>query len=135
MRFGAFEVDVEAGELCKHGLKIGLQDQPFQVLALLLERPGQVVTREEVRKRLWASDTFVDSERGLNRAISRLREALGDSAENPRFHPDPSQTRLPFSCAGHQDRARQSVNSEFEVGDQTPTEPKSTAAQGHPPAR
>jgi DNA-binding winged helix-turn-helix (wHTH) protein len=85
IRFGAFEADLQAGELRKHGLKIKLQDQPFQILALLLERPGQVVSREELHKKLWAEDTFVDFDRGLNRAINRLREALNDSADSPRF--------------------------------------------------
>jgi DNA-binding winged helix-turn-helix (wHTH) protein len=85
MRFGAFDADLRAQELRKHGLKIKLQDQPFQVLALLLERPGEVVTRDELQAKLWAADTFVDFDRGLNKAISRLREALGDSADDPHF--------------------------------------------------
>src|SRR5947209_17443700 len=83
--FGAFEVDWEAGEVRKHGIRLKLQEQPFQVLALLLRRPGQVVTREELRTQLWSADTFVDFEHGLNSAINKLREALGDSADNPRF--------------------------------------------------
>jgi TolB-like protein/Tfp pilus assembly protein PilF len=85
IRFGAFEIDLQSGELRKHGLRIKLRDQSFQVLALLLERRGQVVTREELQRKLWATDTFVDFERGLNKAINRLREALGDSAERPSF--------------------------------------------------
>src|SRR5215472_5648821 len=85
IRFGAFEIDLESGELRKHGLKIKLREQSFQVLALLLERQGKVVTREELQRKLWATDTFVDFERGLNKAINRLREALGDSAERPSF--------------------------------------------------
>lgn len=84
-RFGVFELDLRAGELRRSGVKIKLQDQPFQVLALLLERPGEVVTREEVRKQLWPADTFVDFDHSLNAAIRRLRDALGDSAENPTF--------------------------------------------------
>src|SRR2546422_11099698 len=83
--FGAFEVDLEAGEVRKHGIRLKLQEQPFQVLALLLRRPGQVVTREELRTQLWSADTFVDFDHGLNSAINKLREALGDSADNPRF--------------------------------------------------
>jgi TolB-like protein/DNA-binding winged helix-turn-helix (wHTH) protein/Tfp pilus assembly protein PilF len=83
--FGVFEVDIPAGELRKHGLRIRLQEQPFQVLAVLLERPGGVVTREELKKKLWPADTFVDFDHGLNKAISKIREALNDSAENPRF--------------------------------------------------
>src|SRR6202451_1287399 len=83
--FGVFEVDIPAGELRKHGLRIRLQEQPFQVLAVLLERPGGVVTREELKKKLWPADTFVDFDHGLNKAISKIREALNDSAEHPRF--------------------------------------------------
>jgi TolB-like protein/DNA-binding winged helix-turn-helix (wHTH) protein/Flp pilus assembly protein TadD len=85
LRFGTFELDVRAGELCKHGLRIRLQEQPLQVLAMLLEHPGEVVTREELQKRLWPADTFVDFDHGLNKAISKIREALGDSAESPRY--------------------------------------------------
>lgn len=84
-RFGVFEVDLRAGELRRSGLKVRLQEQPMQVLALLLERPGEVVSREDLRNRLWKADTFVDFDHGLNAAIKRLRDALGDSAENPRF--------------------------------------------------
>lgn len=85
IRFGAFEVDLRSGELRKNGMRIHLAEQPLQVLALLLEHPGEVVTREELRQCLWSSDTFVDFEHGLNAAVKRLREALGDSADNPRF--------------------------------------------------
>ena len=83
-RFGTFEVDLEAGELYKQGLKVKLQEQTFQVLAALIERPREIVTREELRKRLWP-DTVVDFDRGLNKSINRLRETLGDDANNPRF--------------------------------------------------
>jgi TolB-like protein/DNA-binding winged helix-turn-helix (wHTH) protein/Flp pilus assembly protein TadD len=83
--FGVFELDLRAGELRKHGLRIRLQEQPFQVLALLLEHPGEVVTREELQKKLWPADTFVDFDHGLNKAINKLREALDDSADSPRF--------------------------------------------------
>jgi len=85
VRFGVFEVDLRTGELRKHGLKVRLQEQPFQVLALLLARPGETVTREELRERLWTADTFVDFDHGLNKAINKIREALGDSATSPRF--------------------------------------------------
>src|SRR5207249_5933442 len=84
-RFDAFEVDFRAGELYKAGRKIKLQVQPFQVLAVLLERPGEVVTREEFEKRLWPGDTFVDFEHSLNTAIKKLRQALGDDKKKPRF--------------------------------------------------
>ena len=84
-RFGVFEADLRAGELRKRGLQVRLQEQPFQVLAMLLEHPGEVVTREELQKRLWPSDTFVDFDHGLNKAINKIRDALGDSAESPRF--------------------------------------------------
>lgn len=85
LSFGAFELDLRAGELRKHGLRIRLQEQPFQVLAMLMEHPGEVVTREDLQKKLWPADTFVDFDHGLNKAINKLREALGDSAESPRF--------------------------------------------------
>jgi len=85
LRFGTFEADIRAGELRKQGVRIKLQDQPFQVLAVLLQRPGDVVTREELRSQIWPEDTFVDFDNSLNTAINKLREALGDSADNPRF--------------------------------------------------
>ena len=85
LRFDVFAVDVRAGELRRNGAKLKLQEQPFQVLCALLEHPGELVTREELRSRLWPADTFVDFDHGLNAAIRRLREALGDSAEIPRF--------------------------------------------------
>jgi len=83
--FGVFEMDLRAGELRKQGLKIKLQEQPFQVLAMLLEHPGELVSREELQRKLWPADTFVDFDHGLNKAITKIREALGDSAESPRF--------------------------------------------------
>ncbi len=84
-RFGPFAVDFRAGELLKNGRRIRLQDQPLQVLALLLEHPGETITREELHQKLWPNDTFVDFDHGLNNAINRLRETLCDSAENPRY--------------------------------------------------
>ena len=84
VRFGTFEVDLQTGELRKAGQKLKFSGQPFQVLAILLERPGEVVTREELQKRLWP-DTFVDVDHNLNTAINKIREVLGDEAENPRF--------------------------------------------------
>jgi Tol biopolymer transport system component/DNA-binding winged helix-turn-helix (wHTH) protein len=85
VRFGTFEVDLRLGELRKNGVRLKLTGQPFQILVILLEHPGDLVTREQLQRRLWPSDTFVDFDRGLNAAINRVREALGDSAENPRF--------------------------------------------------
>src|SRR6202161_2197910 len=84
LRFGAFEADVRTGELRKQGKRIKLQHQPFQLLVMLLESPGQVVTRYELRSKLWPQTT-VDFDHGLNKAISKIREALGDSPEHPRF--------------------------------------------------
>ena len=84
-RFGTFEVDVRARELRKGGIRIRLQDQPFEILAVMIERPGEIVTRDELRERLWPAGTFVDFEHSLNAAIKRLRSALGDDADNPRF--------------------------------------------------
>src|SRR5437868_61201 len=85
LRFGLFEVDPRSREVRRSGVKVKLQEQPFEVLSLLLERPGEVVTREELRDRLWPADTFVDFDHSVNAAIKRLRDALGDSADNPRF--------------------------------------------------
>ena len=85
VRFGIYEVNLRAGELRKNGLKLKIQEQPFKVLAMLLEHPGEIVTREELQKALWSTDTFVDFEHGLNKAINKIREALDDSADNPRF--------------------------------------------------
>jgi len=85
VQFGAFEFNLDSGVLRKHDLRIKLQGQPIQVLGILLERPGEVVTREELQKSLWPADTFVDFEHSLNAAIKRLRAALGDSADSPRF--------------------------------------------------
>jgi TolB-like protein/DNA-binding winged helix-turn-helix (wHTH) protein/Tfp pilus assembly protein PilF len=85
LHFATFEIDLRAGELRKQGLKVRLQEQPFQVLAMLLEHPGEVVTRDELRQRLWPADVFVDFEQGLNSAVKKVRLALGDEAESPRF--------------------------------------------------
>ena len=85
IRFGAFELDVQAGELRKQDTKIKLQEQPLRILEILLKNPGQPVSREYLRSALWPTHTFVDFDHGLNRAINKLREALGDSAESPRF--------------------------------------------------
>jgi cholera toxin transcriptional activator len=85
LRFGVFEVDSAAGELRKNGTRIRLQEQPFQILVYFLDRAGEVVTREELRQKLWPADTFVDFDHSLNTAVNKLREALGDSASSPRY--------------------------------------------------
>src|SRR6202046_3209124 len=83
-KFGVFEADLRTGELTRLGKRVRLQEQPFQLLTMLLEKPGELVIREELRERLWPK-TLVDFDHGLNKAISKIRDALGDSAENPRF--------------------------------------------------
>jgi len=85
IRFGVFEVDPRTGELRSKGSRVKLQDQPLQILLALLEKPGEVVTREELRAKLWPTDTFVDFDHGLSAAVKRLRDALDDSAESPHF--------------------------------------------------
>src|ERR1041384_4540830 len=85
VRFGDFELDVRAAELRKNGGRVRLQEQPFRLLAMLVEHPGEVVLRDEIRRRLWPNDTVVEVSHGINAAVLRLREALGDSAENPRY--------------------------------------------------
>ncbi len=84
-RFGVFEADAARGELRKHGVRIKLHAQPFQVLVMLLEKPSELVTREEMRRRLWGEDTFVDFDHGLNSAVNKIRDALDDSASQPRY--------------------------------------------------
>lgn len=103
IRFGVFDVDLRSGELRKHGIRIKLQVQPFQVLQVLLENAGQVVTREELHKKIWPADTFVDFDHGLNNAVKKLREALGDDAGNPRFIETLSKRGYRFIGAGEQD--------------------------------
>ena len=85
LHFGDFDADLRTGELRKRGIRIKLQVQPFQVLQILLEHAGEVVTREELQRRIWPADTFVDFDQGLNNAVKKLRVALGDDAEKPRF--------------------------------------------------
>src|SRR5881296_389468 len=85
IRFGVFEADFRAGELRKRGVKIKLQEQPLQILQMLLQHPGEVVTRTELQQKIWPADTFVDFDHGINNAIKRLREALGDAAETPHY--------------------------------------------------
>ncbi len=113
IRFGIFEVDLQSGELRKAGLKLKLTGQPFQVLAILLEHPGEVVTREELQKRLWP-DTFVDIDHNLNTAINKIREALEDSAESPRFVETLPRRGYRFIGAINQENASASVPADSE---------------------
>jgi DNA-binding winged helix-turn-helix (wHTH) protein len=85
VRVGEFEVNLRCGEVRHGGEKVKLQERPFQILAALIERPGEVLTRQEIQQKLWPTDTFVDFEHSINTAVKKLREALGDDAENPRF--------------------------------------------------
>src|ERR1700722_2761750 len=85
LRFGVFEVELRAGELRKHGVRIHLQRQPFKILAALTERPGELVTREDLRQRIWGPETVVDFDHSLGTAINKLREALSDSADTPQY--------------------------------------------------
>src|SRR6516164_10626865 len=84
-RFGAFEINLQSGELRKNGIRLRLSGQPFQVLAVLIERAGEAVTREELQSKLWSADTFVDFDHGLNNAVARIREVLNDSSDTPRY--------------------------------------------------
>jgi TolB-like protein/DNA-binding winged helix-turn-helix (wHTH) protein/Flp pilus assembly protein TadD len=119
LRFGVFELDLRAGELRKHGLRVRLQEQPMQLLAMLLEHPGEVVTREELQKKLWPADTFVDFDHGLNKAISKIREALSDSAESPRFVETVARRGYRFLA-------------EVKVADTAPIHSPEPATQPHP---
>jgi TolB-like protein/DNA-binding winged helix-turn-helix (wHTH) protein/Flp pilus assembly protein TadD len=121
LRFGVFEIDLRAGELRKHGLRIRLQEQPFRLLAMLLEDPGEVVTREELHKKLWPADTFVDFDHGLNKAISKIREALSDSAESPRFVETVARRGYRFLA-------------DVKVIEPVPVRSPELATQRHPPA-
>ena len=99
-RFGVFEVDPPTGELRRQGLRVKLNAQPFQVLCLLLDRPGELLTREEISRELWPDGTFVDYDHGVNSAVNRIREALGDTASSPRFIETLAKTGIPIRRAG-----------------------------------
>jgi len=118
IRFDVFEVDLRAGELCKAGRKIKLQIQPFRALALLLERPGELITREEFEKRLWSEDTFVDFDHSLNTAIRKLRQALGDDKKKPRFVE--TLPKRGYRFIGNLDHAASSVASATPAASETP---------------
>lgn len=111
LRFGVFEVDLRNSELRKQGLKVRLQAQPFEVLVMLLEQQGQVVSREEIQKKLWPANTFVDFDHGLNKAINKIREALGDSAETPRFVETVSRRGYRFLAEVHAERPTEAAES------------------------
>src|SRR6266853_1162394 len=116
LRFGVFEADIGTGELTKLGKRVRLQEQPFQLLAILLDKPGELVTREELRDRLWPQ-TIIDFDHGLNKAISKIREALGDSAENPRFIETIARRGYRFlaDVSAVDDEEAESVNAEHSI--------------------
>ena len=126
--FGVFEADLSTGELRKSGAKIRLQEQPFQILAALLERPGEVVTREDLRARIWNADTFVDFDHSLNTAMNKLRDALDDSAANPRFVETLARRGYRFIAPVRWDDASVSKPSQ-PVADQTAPEVRSFDAK------
>ena len=105
VRFGVFEVNLRSGELRKHGLRLRLPGQPLKILTILLEQPGEVVSREQIQNSLWPDDTFVDFEHCLNSAIKKLREALGDSAGSPALYRNRAPPGLPVYRAGQHGRA------------------------------
>ena len=109
--FGGFELRVETGELWKRGVRTRLQQKPLQILEALLDKPGELVTRDELRQRLWPDGTFVDFESGLNTAMNRLRAALGDSAEAPQFIETLPRLGYRFICPVH----RSFVQSETDI--------------------
>ena len=115
MQFGIFEADLQAGELRRSGVRIRLQGQPFKLLAALLERPGEVVSREALQQRLWGSDTTVDFDHSLGIAVNKLREALGDHAENPRFVETLAKRGYRFIAP-----SRRSILSNFNLPVETP---------------
>jgi DNA-binding winged helix-turn-helix (wHTH) protein len=131
-RFAVYEVNLRTGELRKHGNRMRLQEQPFQVLAQLLEKPGELVTREELRQKLWPADTFVDFDHSLNTAINKLRETLGDSSSAPRYIETlprrgyrfiaPVTVEASVSAAEHS-----SVNGSPQPGSPSPATPKKSA--------
>jgi eukaryotic-like serine/threonine-protein kinase len=137
VRFGPFQLSMETGELRKHGVRVRLQHRPFQILAALVESPGRLVTRDELRHRLWSADVFVDFESGLNTAVNRLRLALGDSAESPVYIETLSRLGYRFLASvevSYEQPRQVSSNAEPILGlSDVPSEPKLEA--GPPPAR
>ncbi len=125
VRFGLFEADLRSGDLRKQGLPVRLRGRPFEVLTLLLEKPGELVTRDELRARLWPADTFVDFDHGLNTSVNRLREALGDTAENPRFVETLPRKGYRFIAPV----------TDVPIPAATPSEPAAPTAMADPPRR
>src|SRR5208282_5812396 len=116
VRFGVFEADLLSRELRRNGVKVHLQDQPFLFLEALVERPGVVVTREELRQRLWPDDTFVDFDNSLNTAMNKIREALGDSAEHPVFVQTLPRRGYRFIAPIHPDENGQEAKDQTQPG-------------------
>lgn len=129
VRFGLFEADLVAGELRKNGNRVRLQEQPFQVLAALLELPGEIVTRDQLRLKIWPADTFVDFDHSLNTAINKIREALGDSASNPRFVETLARRGYRFIAPVVQENGGQSAPAPGQGNLSAPSRP--TAAEFH----
>src|SRR5207248_2034127 len=117
VRFAEFELDLRTAELRKRGLRLRLQEQSFQVLAMLVARPGQLVTREELRQKLWPADTFVDFDHGLNAAVNKLREALSDSASAPRFIETLPKRGYRFLFPLSRNRAAEESHADFPSAD------------------
>jgi TolB-like protein/DNA-binding winged helix-turn-helix (wHTH) protein len=134
-RFGVFEVDTHARELRKQGMQIKLQEQPFQILAFLLEHAGEIVTREQLRQQLWPADTFVDVDNSVNAAINRLREALGDSAESPRFVETVPRRGYRFVAPVTEVKGRERGSGTENPNALTETEPEEAAMAGRFKAR
>lgn len=132
IRFGAFELVPESRELRKSGVRLKLAEQPVRLLLCLLERPGEVVTREEFRGLLWGDDTFVDFEHGLNAAMNKLREALGDSAANPRFIETVPRRGYRFIAEVHRPGGEKTSLKVVEIPFEPPGEPSPTLT---PPKR
>jgi cholera toxin transcriptional activator len=122
-RFGVFEADSTTGELRRKGVRIKLHSQPFQVLFMLLERPGEMVTREEINRELWPDGTFVDYEHGVNSAVNRLREALGDEASNPRFVETLPRRGYRFLAPVERIALDEDVSTAAQVSEQPPATP------------
>src|SRR5262249_19622659 len=128
IRFSSFEVNVEVGELRRYGHRIKLQDKPFQILMVLLEHPGRLVSREELRGHLWSKDTFVDFDHNLNNAVDKLRKALNDSAEQPKFIETIPRRGYRFIAAVERQSAP-SINSQVRASHEAAATPSPVAPQ------